>query len=376
LNWRARISVKRLVIAAASSRPFVRAATVAGFAVVAADAFCDAETRRDAGQAIQLGYAEGGFEPEEFRRRVFPLLADDQAVFVYGSGFETRPELLEEISRHCRVAGNKADTVRTAKDPGLFFACLAALGLPFPEFSLALPRLAGEWVSKRVGGSGGTHVQAGLALDGPRRYYQRRVPGGPCSLLFLADGRQIRAVGFNQQVLAPCTHMPYRYGGAVSQAVLPRAVRAGMCDAAARITSAMGLHGLNSLDCMVDGECFQVLEVNPRLSATFALYDAATEGARLLLAHLAACAGELALDLEREPSQAHLIYYAPHAVSIRAGIEWPEWVADVPPEGSCILADTPLCTVMATGDDAHGALALARLRIGQLAQQINLLRNQ
>jgi predicted ATP-grasp superfamily ATP-dependent carboligase len=51
-------------------------------------------------------------------------------------------------------------------------------------------------------------------------------------------------------------------------------------------------------------------------------------------------------------------------------------VADVPPDGTRILADTPMCTVMAAGDDAHGALALARLRVGQLAQQINLLRNQ
>lgn len=381
MNSRARISVKRLIIAAASARPFVRAAVAAGFEVVAADVFCDADTRRDASQAIQLGYTLGGFEAEEIRREIFPLLAHEpttagQTAFVYGSGFETQPGLLEEIAQRGQVLGNPAETVRIAKDPDRFFSLLHALDIPFPETAFLPPASADGWLTKRVGGSGGTHVRSGVHGDGADHYYQRRVPGQPYSLLFLADGQQVRVVGYNEQMSAPSPEMPCRYGGAVSQASLPQALRAGMRDAALRITSAIGLRGLNSLDCMVDGERFWVLEVNPRLSATFALYDAAAGGARLLQAHLRACAGDLALALPPEQAQAHLIYYAPCDLTIPPGMIWPEWVADVPSGASYIKADEPLCTVMAASGDAHEAKALAQLRVTQLAQRIYQLRNE
>lgn len=354
----------------------MRAAVAAGFEVVAADAFCDVDTRRDAAQCIQLSYAQGGFDAAEFGRSIFPWLAAEQTALVYGSGFETQPELLEEIAQRCRLLGNDATTVRITKSPGRFFALLSALDLPFPQFSLSPPPLIEGWLSKRVGGSGGTHVRNGFPLDGADCYWQQQAPGMPCSLLFLADGRQIRAVGYNQQVLAPSMAMPYRYGGAVSQTPLAPAVRAGMHDAATRITAAIGLRGLNSLDCMVEGDRFWVLEVNPRLSATFALYDAATGGARLFRAHLQACSGDLPVALPAEQAQAHLIYYAPWEVDIPAGMLWPEWVADVPPDASRIPADAPLCTVIAAGGSAQAALALARLRVARLTQRINQLRNE
>lgn len=373
---RARISAKRLIVVAASARPFVRAAAAAGYEVIAADVFCDADTRRDASQAIQLSYLRGGFSAEELRRRIFPLLDDDAVGFVYGSGFETQPQLLEEIAARCRIFGNSAETVRVIKNPDRFFSLLAAHDIPFPEWLTTPPPFAEGWLSKRAGGSGGTHVQNPHQIsDCSDHYFQRLMPGVPYSLLFLADSHQISVIGYNVQRLAPSPAMPYRYGGAVSQPRLVKSVCEGMADAARRITAAVGLRGLNSLDCMVDGERFWVLEVNPRLSATFALYDKSSCGARLFQAHLSACNGELTTALPEEQAQAHLIYYAPWDVTIPTGIFWPEWVADVP-EASRIKADAPLCTVMAASESAFEAMALAQLRVAELAQRINQLRDK
>lgn len=354
----------------------MRAAAAAGFEVVAADVFCDMDTCRSAAQGIQLGYTQGGFDADDFRHKVFPLLAGDEAAFLYGSGFETQPELLEEVAQYCPVLGNDAETVRITKSPGRFFSLLESLDLPFPELSLLPPPSPEGWLRKRAGGSGGTHIRNEITAASNDHYYQRRLPGVPYSLLFLADGQQIFSIGFNEQMLAPAPDMPYRYGGAVSQAVLPPSVRTGMQDAASRIAAAIGLRGLNSLDCMVDGERFWVLEVNPRLSATFALYDAAADGDRLLQAHLKACVGELSLALPPEQAQAHLIYYAPFDVTVPAGMFWPEWVADIPPDASRIKADEPLCTVRAAHGTADAAKALARSRVTQLTQRINQLRNE
>ncbi|HQR60286.1 MAG TPA: ATP-grasp domain-containing protein [Methylophilaceae bacterium] len=337
--------------------------------MVAADAFCDADTRQAAAQVVQLGYARGGFDAEDFGKKLFPLLSQSGG-FVYGSGFETRPQLLEEIAQLCPVLGNTAQTVGITKDPGRFFPLLSLLGLPFPEISLTLPAATEGWLSKRIGGSGGTHVMPAMQADDSGGYYQRLVPGKPCSLLFLADGKRARAVGYNAQLLAPAPGMPYRYGGVVSQAELPESVRKGLLQTAQQLTMELELRGLNSLDCMVDGDGFVVLEINPRLSASFALYDAENRGARLFEAHLRACAGQLPADFPAEPAQAHLIYYAPFDLAIPVALAWPQWVADIPPGVTRIKAGEPVCTVMAVAATTHEAMALARTRVAELTQRI------
>ena len=370
MNWRA-IS-KPVVIAAASARPFVRAAVAAGYQTIAADVFCDADTQEVAAQAEQLRYRCGGFDPGDLKKKLFPLLSQAEG-FVYGSGFETQPELLDEMAVRCRLLGNSAATVRQAKDPGHFFALLSRLHIPFPETSLRPPAAPQGWLQKSIGGSGGTHVKSAMQASGADFYYQRLAPGKPFSLLFLANGTQARAVGYNAQLMAPTVAMPYRYGGAVSQAELPLPVRSDMLQAAQQLTTALGLRGLNSLDCMVEGDHFRVLEINPRLSASFALYDAANQGGRLFKAHLRACAGELEQDFPPEPAQAHLIYYAPFDLAIPVARQWPPWVADVPAGASRILAGEPVCTVTAEAPTAQQAVALAQTRTLELAQRMTSL---
>ena len=360
-----------MIIAAAAARPYIRAAAAAGYEVVAVDVFGDVDTETHASQLVSLPYAHGGFDAEAFRRQVFPLLAVADTAFVYGSGFETQPELLDEIAQRCPILGNDAETVRITKHPDRFFSLLAALDIPIPKFSLIRTAASKGWLSKAFGGSGGTHVRVDSSESGDTCYYQQPLPGAPCSLLFLADGQQTQPIGFNRLLLAPTIEMPFRYGGAVSQIVLSDAVHAGMLQAARKMTAALGLRGLNSLDCMVDGDRFWVLEVNPRLSATFALYDAATHGALLLQSHLMACSGERAPALPPEQAHAHLIYYAPKDIKIPAGMTWPAWVADIPPGGSTVRADEPLCSVLAAHDDPDAAYALAQARVAQLSKQIN-----
>jgi predicted ATP-grasp superfamily ATP-dependent carboligase len=112
-----------------------------------------------------------------------------------------------------------------------------------------------------------------------------------------------------------------------------------------------------------------VLEVNPRLSATFSLYDASRAGANLLKGHIQASLGRMPPALPPEQAQAHLIYYAPFDMAVPA-ITWPEWVADLPEPVSFVGAQEPLCTVMASAADASQALSLARTRVETLMRLV------
>ena len=350
MNWHAGISAKRLLIAAASARPYVRAAAAAGYQVIAADIFGDEDTRRNAFEVLQLAYGQHGFDANDVRRQLLPRLRNGDIGFVFGSGFEHAPELIDEIAAVAPVWGNASGVVRAVKSPSSFFNALARLRIPAPSWS-AHP--VDGWLCKAEGGSGGTHVSAHSI--GGAGYFQQPLPGSPFAMLFLADGRDAVEIGIHAQKLAPTVATPFRYGGAVSRAILPDGVKAGMFQAAQSLTREFGLRGLNSLDCMVDGEAWWVLEINPRLSAGFGLYDAASEGARLFEAHLRACEGVLDWQERPESARAHLIYYAHEDLIIPTGLAWPDWVADIPPAGTTVRYGDPLCSILAAAGTAEEA---------------------
>ena len=330
----------------------------AGYQVAALDAFNDAETRRFCVCSMAVKYAGGGFDANDLWQKL-SLLKVVTAV-VYGSGLENQPELLSKIAAHFLLLGNSAATVTAAKHPHSFFALLDQLHIPYPCVH-STPTLGESWLIKAAGGSGGTHIRTtGQTRMGD--YFQRKVPGKPVSVLFLADGKVAQVVGFNEQWCAPTQTMPYRYGGAVSQADLPENVKARMTEAAQKLTLHLGLRGLNSMDFMLDEDRLLALEINPRLTATFDLYD------NLFEPHLQACKGVLTALPPNTQAKAHYILYAAQSMTIPKEFMWPDWVVDTPL--APVMQHQPLCTVLADAHDAATAQALVFARAAQIEAQL------
>ena len=350
------------------------AAAAAGYQVTALDVFADADTQRVAHASYSVKYDHGHFDVADFERTLDKIDLSDQIGFVYGSGFEAVPELLEMVVERMPLIGNTPIVVRNLKRPRQFFMLLDILKIPHPEVSFKPLRFgsktsAAGWLYKQGGGSGGTHVRKALPLPGiaPEvgHYFQREVPGVPISLLFVADSRQVQVIGFNRQWLSPAFATPYRYGGAVSHADLPDEIKQQLMYAAQQLTNAVGLRGLNSLDAIMNEDQLWVLELNPRLSATFDLYQ--TDHCNLFELHLRACAGDSSdwskmLTQLPQRAKAHHIVYAPYDLVISDDINWPEWTADLPIPGSHIAAGNPVCTILAEGDSAESAQSLVLSR--------------
>jgi len=123
------------------------------------------------------------------------------------------------------------------------------------------------------------------------------------------------------------------------------------------------LRGLNSLDAVLDGDNLWILELNPRLSATFQLYP------NLLQAHLQASAGELVDLPKNKMTRAEFVLYADEQLNIPADFIWPDWVADIPfieVNSVAIEQNEPICTVLAQGEDTVTAYQLLIERVEKL----------
>ena len=356
------------------------AAAQAGYRVTAIDGFADRQTVEMAHATIAVAYDDRGFNAEALIRVIRQLDASQYLGFVYGSGFEAQPNLLEKIANIIPLIGNTAASVKAVKTAASFFGALTLNNIPYPityqQLTLDLPVC---YLQKFPGGCGGTHINIGPNQNTPLAvncYYQQYIDGRSVSLLFLADTNNIAPIGFNEQWLNATTTMSFRYGGAVSYIKLSLTQQQQMIDAALILTQQFSLRGLNSLDVIVRDDIVYVLEINPRLSASFDLYETDLAEMSLMDLHIQACLEGKALSSMgikksgpvKVKSKAHVVIYALEDLVIPATFVWPHWVLDCPySQGESgdirLLADQPICSVVAQADDASTAKQIVDARV-------------
>jgi predicted ATP-grasp superfamily ATP-dependent carboligase len=352
------------LVAAVTGRALAASAVRGGHPVVVLDYFADRDTRALATACRPVVAARR----LRFDRRTLLTAAQEHAPvpagLVYGSGFEGRTGLLARLAEGRPLHGNRPDVVAGVRDPARFFPLLDQLSIPHPEVQLAAPSEPRGWLVKHPGGAGGSHIRpAGRRRAPVGYYYQRFEPGQAHSVLFLADGRRARVLGINRQWTAAARPgAPFLYGGAVGGVTLPdpldRELRAGL----EALVAETGLIGLNGLDFILREGRWSVLELNPRPTATFELYDPDYPHG-LFDWHLRACRGELpGRAAARRAVRAHAVVHATVATRTGARFDYSDWCRDIPVPGTQFSPSDPVCTVHAAATDADRAVELLRRR--------------
>ena len=357
-----------LAVAALSARTLAEAGRDDVFDIVALDVFGDADTRRACSQWASIG------APATLRIDAVMLLSalselarrGDVIGWIAGSGFDAQPDLLARGAAVLPLIGTPADAVQRVRDPQTFFDELDRQGIAHPPVQMTAPADAAGWLVKDASGCGGWHISRALpAQPAPaHHYFQREVAGTPMSATFIANGSNACVLGFNQLIVRPVGARPFVFCGAVGPVPLLPGVAQRIDAAVRQIAEAFSLRGLASLDFMLDGAAFSVLEVNPRPPASIALYG--RHG--VVAAHLRACLhGELPLNSSVRSGgavQGSEIVFAPRPIKLDANaaqrLAGLDGCHDLPFAAARFNATDPVCSVSAQGDTAvqvHGLLA-------------------
>ena len=365
----------KLLLVGQSARMLAQSAARAGLRVLTADLYADEDTCESAERFLTFPLKDDGLDEDAAIAAADELAPPNGGTgLVYGSGIDTRPDLLERLMDGRILFGNRPAALSLIKTPRRFFAMLDELAIPYPQTRFISPASPAGWLIKPGCSEGGKGVRscAKICPAGAEDYYQRRIDGEALSALFLADGKNARIIGFNTQWTA--RHDPARpflFAGAVNRAELSDGQRARVEEYVRKLTRAIGLVGLNSLDFLLDGEACRVLEINPRPSATMALYDPDYPGG-LLMQHLSACRGELPAAAPQRAVRAFRIVYTPCEAVIFKPIAWPRWCADRPRAGMVIGAGEPLCSIQAEGTDRAAAETLLQARETEIRARLGL----
>ncbi len=364
------MSVKnQIIIAAISSRPYVQAAVEAGFEVIAIDAFCDLDTQKLAKQTFKVDTHNGSFQAEDFSKVLMQIDCKDVLGMTIGAGFEAVPTLLEALkSADVPAIFNAPCVMGAVKNPMTFFEFLTEIDAPFPPTQLSRPTNTTGWLKKQIGGAGGAHIKPALPLDIVETnpiYYQQKINAESYGCLFLADGQQAQLLGFHQQWCAPSATQPYRFGGMLGHAEIAEETTQKIESYVQAITHKFCLRGLNSLDFLLNNNEIQLLEINPRLSASLQLYQA--KKGHLFAAHVQACLNQpVDWPIVDQQSRAMQIVYANKTVQVPQNMDWLDWVCDIPQPNSEIAEGQPICTVLAQARTAK----LAKKKLLQRASEL------
>jgi predicted ATP-grasp superfamily ATP-dependent carboligase len=373
-----------LLVIANSARYLAAAAGRAGLRVSVIDAFGDLDTRartRHFQHAASMGaeaLADAALRLSEQPGAPRRLL--------YGAGFDGRPDQLRRLRQGFEILGNDADALERVASPRPLFALLGALGIPFPPVSDTAPANPAGWLVKRLASSGGLGVrdaaQAGVDLPADA-YFQRAVAGLPVSALFAADGRSVRMLGYSRLRSLALPGTPFVYAGALSWPTPPTGMQRAATTYARRLTSALGLRGINGIDLLLPSAGDQaqrsgaheplLLELNARPPATLELHEA-LKGCCGLLTHLDAVAGQLPSAAPFDPQadapavRGLKVLYARQPLRVPA-LDWPSWCCDRPAPGTEIRAGEPICSLRASG----GCEADVETRLDERARALSVL---
>jgi predicted ATP-grasp superfamily ATP-dependent carboligase len=253
----------------------------------------------------------------------------------------------------------------------------AVLNIPHPRISARMPWDGRHWLVKSAGGSGGSHVAPAGAFraEGEKIYFQRIAAGEPVSILFLGDGARARFVGLSRQWAAPAPGEPFRFGGSLRPAGLSPGLETRLRRAARAITAACGLRGLNSIDFLVEGSEYTLIEVNPRPGATLDIFE--DRGGSLFRAHMDSCRGRLPRrPLEFTGAAAAGIVYARRAISFMPEFDWPHWTSDRQKARSALRPYDPLCTIKARAAKPWRVRALVDARTNLILGRLEHIQNK
>lgn len=366
------------LLVSSSARCLAQSAVRAGIAPVVLDLYADEDTQEIAARHARVLPGVAGFDANSLlfeAERLAPGGSD--CALVYGSGFEGDEVLLEKLSRGRTLYGNSPDVLRLLKNPPQFFDLLDTLGIRYPAVCFDLPADLTDWLLKPAGGTGGRGIRPATPYHlQSAHYYQRRLQGPAFSALFLADGRNARIIGFNTLWTASHdSHEPFLFAGGINRTSLSARQHDEVQDYLDRLIQSVPLKGLNSLDFMLDADQVQVLEINPRPSATQTLYDADFP-AGILALHVAACQGQLPRlesSLQGQgPVRAFKVLFSAGPFTFPLMSNWPEGCADRPAAGTQIGLGQPICTLTAEGAVVQDVLASIKMREQQLLQHFNL----
>lgn len=370
-------SLANVLVVGASARAAAHSAWRAGMRPAAVDRYADVDLVSKA-QALRPNDWESD---ASILRATLELPA---CPWLYLGPLENRPNLVNRISKDRLLWGCTSRVLQDVRDFGRLAETLQRRGIKVPDWSFSPVGLPGDgsWMIKPIRSGGGQGVRRWIGEGTePGFYYQKYIPGMPCSALFIGREDGAEFVGATRQILG-IPGSDYVYRGSIGPLPLHERTRRELERIGDALAVDLGLLGIFGVDFVAQGDHPWPVEVNPRYTASVEVLELAT-GRSLLSEHRQVFEAS-AWPVRYRPASgprfvAKQILYARRALKVPSNHRWPEpigepWTvprfADLPSPGTEIGANEPILTVFGSGADLQACLRQLRQRVEVADKQL------
>ncbi|MCA9214639.1 MAG: ATP-grasp domain-containing protein [Planctomycetales bacterium] len=368
---------ERILIIGASARAAAASALRAGFQVVAADLFADADLRQAANAAFKISEYPEGFE------QVLRSASYDH--WMITGALENYANLIDKWRsefpnyRGCdsiAIASVRSNAwQRVLQDHGVYIPCEK----PIDPCDSVVPD---GWLCKRRRSAGGMHVlppSTQILESHDDCYLQKQIDGEPVSATFVASDDSCFLLGTCEQLFGTEWNAPstFAHVGAIGPLHISDSVKDRWQTIGDLLAERCGLRGVFGVDAIQRADVIIPIEVNPRYPSSAELFDRANPTQSVVALHIAACTNQtFAIDQSRTISiHGKAIVWATSPVVVTDDLTscWLKRASEVRdfadiPQPTTIAAGQPVMTIFATGetpDDVARKLraAIANLRL-------------
>jgi uncharacterized protein len=354
-------SVQTLAIVGASARACATSALRAGYEVVAADLFADADLQQACDVTRIADYPDG--------------LADWLSgarcdAWIYTGALENHPELVNRMAKLRPLLGNGGAALRAVRSPLILEPVLRDAGLSFPETVDSAQRLPldSSWLCKtyrNAGGSGVWLLNGPEALERAEReqaVFQRFVGGISAAGVLVCSSGGGQVFGVTRQLVgdARAGAKPWHYAGSLGPLPVSKEVESQLSTLAEVLSQRFQLRGLVGVDLVIATNLAWIIEINPRYSASVEVLERAS-GRSAIAEHVAVCSEGVAEKPGEAASAAacgKVVLFAKRDVAItpafhqwaisHASVQFEECrLADIPEAGQQLTTGQPVLTVFA-----------------------------
>lgn len=285
---------------------------------------------------------------------------------VFSSGVENNPEIILELKHDgVSVFSSSAEVIRRSRDLGELAMICKKHKIDRPKTVLS-PPVDGDYLLKPVKSGAGNHIKDwnGEALN-PGEYLQEKIKGIPLSAVFVSNEKDAVLLGVSRQFAGESFLGAggYSWCGNLMPFDIAPGEREPLLSELRRIITALtqdlGLSGACGVDFIYDNGRFYLLEINPRICASFELVEL-LQGVNIFNLHMQALKGKIPAEpeglLEGLFRGKGIVYATGDGIAPDTG-RWSAMMRrDIPQEGAILPAGLPICTVISPPMESSGAV--------------------
>jgi predicted ATP-grasp superfamily ATP-dependent carboligase len=199
------------------------------------------------------------------------LLKHSHPYLIYGSGLEDKQKIYDLLTNNFIVKGNNLNMLSSFSDLRVFKSTFEKHSFKIPDDFNNDTLNGNKYIWKPLLGSGGYGISLDIK-DGEGYYKQRYLSGDTYSISFLCRENDFLFLGFNKLLLLKSyLKHPFIHAGAV-MAMLP-INHHDTVSSFKGLSIDLSLNGYNSIDFKIINNDVYILDINPRITSTFKIYN-------------------------------------------------------------------------------------------------------